>query len=174
MAQTGWQWFCKSRVAHPRFPFMAFIPYFIMLSGFIYRPVQFHICHHVSVHALWNLLMLLTLFAQLIYVSVLHWMVWLYYYGFLVNEGIGLSFVIQTFVPSALSVLYVKISIQPLSVWSTIFYLNIFKSYHTKWNTIISWQHSLLFYITSFELLYLYRPKLPTFHCSSTFRHLSL
>ncbi len=32
----------------------------------------------------------------------------LYYYGFLINEGIGLIFVIQTFVPYTLSVLYNK------------------------------------------------------------------
>ncbi len=42
------------------------------------------------------------LFAQLtdVYVSVVYWMVKLYYYGFLVNEGIGLTLVIQTFYPS--------------------------------------------------------------------------
>ncbi len=48
----------------------------------------------------------LTLFAQLTYANVLHWIVGLYYYGFLVNEGIGLILVIQTFNPSTLSVLY--------------------------------------------------------------------
>ncbi len=51
---------------------------------------------------------ILTLFEQLTYVNVLHWRVGLYYYGFLVNEGIGLILVIQTFYPSTLSVLYKK------------------------------------------------------------------
>ncbi len=37
-----------------------------------------------------------------------HWIVGLYHYGFLVNEGIGLILVIQTFYPSTLSVLYNK------------------------------------------------------------------
>ncbi len=48
----------------------------------------------------------LTLFAQLTYVNVLHWIVGLYYYGFLVNEGIGLILIIHTFYPSTLSVEY--------------------------------------------------------------------
>ncbi len=53
--------------------------------------------------------MILTLFAQLIYVNVLHWIVGLYYYGFfLINKGIGFILVIQTFYPSTLSVLYNK------------------------------------------------------------------
>ncbi len=38
--------------------------------------------------------MILTLLARLAYVNVLHWIVRLYYDGFLVNEGIGLIFVI--------------------------------------------------------------------------------
>ncbi len=42
------------------------------------------------------------------YINVLHWIVGLYYYGFLVNVGIGLILVIQTFYPSAISVLYNK------------------------------------------------------------------
>ncbi len=41
--------------------------------------------------------MILTLFAQLTYVNVLHWIVGLYYYGILVNDGIGLILVILTF-----------------------------------------------------------------------------
>ncbi len=39
-------------------------------------------------------------------VNVLHWIVRHYYYGFLVNKDVCLIFVIQTFYPSALSVLY--------------------------------------------------------------------
>ncbi len=38
----------------------------------------------------------------------LHWIVGLYYYDILVNEGIGGILVIQTFYPSTLSVLYNK------------------------------------------------------------------
>ncbi len=52
--------------------------------------------------------MILTLFAQLTYVNVLHWIVVLYYYGFLVNEDIGLILVIQTLYPSTISLLYNK------------------------------------------------------------------
>ncbi len=52
--------------------------------------------------------MILTLFAQLTHVYVLYWIVGLYYYGFLVNEGIGLILVIHTLYPSTLSVLYNK------------------------------------------------------------------
>ncbi len=52
--------------------------------------------------------MILTLFNQLTHVDVLYWIVGLYYYGFLVNEGIGLLLVIQTFYPYTLSVLYNK------------------------------------------------------------------
>ncbi len=40
--------------------------------------------------------------------NVVHWIVGLYYFGFLVNKGMGLILVIQTFYPSTLSVLYNK------------------------------------------------------------------
>ncbi len=40
--------------------------------------------------------MILTLFYQLTYINVLHWIVGHYYYDILVNEGIGLILVIQT------------------------------------------------------------------------------
>ncbi len=52
--------------------------------------------------------MILTLFAPLTQVNVLHWIVGLYYYGFVVNEGICFILVIQTFYPSTHSVLYNK------------------------------------------------------------------
>ncbi len=55
---------------------------------------------------LWEWSMILTLCAQLIYVNVLHWIVVLYHYGVLVNVGIGLILVIQSFCLSTLSVLY--------------------------------------------------------------------
>ncbi len=44
--------------------------------------------------------MILTLFTQLTYVlvNVLDWIVGLYCYGFLVNDGIGLILVIQTYI----------------------------------------------------------------------------
>ncbi len=42
--------------------------------------------------------MFLTLFAQLTYVSVLRCSVGLNYYGFLVNEGMGIILVIETFI----------------------------------------------------------------------------
>ncbi len=64
------------------------------------------------------------------FINVLHWTVRLCYYGFLVNEGIGLILVIQTFDPSTCSVLYNK-DVYPTSsiLWSTTFPFNIFKSH---------------------------------------------
>ncbi len=90
---------------------------------------KFHICLPLSAHGLWESFMILTLFARLTYVSILHWIVLLYYYGFLVNDGIGLILVIQTFYPSALSVFYNK-DVCPTSsvVWSTAFPFIILKS----------------------------------------------
>ncbi len=52
--------------------------------------------------------MILTLFAGPTFVNIVLLIVGLYYWGFLVNEGIGLILVIQTFYPSTLSVLYNK------------------------------------------------------------------
>ncbi len=73
--------------------------------------------------------MILTLFAQLTQVNVLHWIVGLYFYGILVNEGIGLILVIQTFYASTLSVLYKDIYPTSSIVWSTTFPFNIRKSH---------------------------------------------
>ncbi len=76
--------------------------------------------------------MILTCLAQLTYVNVPHWIVGLYYYGFLVNEGTGLILVIQTFYPSVLSVLYNKdVYLTSSIVSSTTFPFNIFKSHYT-------------------------------------------
>ncbi len=74
--------------------------------------------------------MILTLFAHLTYVNALHWIVGLYNFGFLVNEGIDLVLVIHIFYPSTLSVLYNK-DVYPTSsiVLSTTFPFNIFKSH---------------------------------------------
>ncbi len=92
----------------------------------------------ISAHGLWEWLMILTLFAKLTYVNVLHWIVGLYYYGFLVNKGIYLILVIQTLYPSTLSVLYNKDVFQTSSiVWFTIFPFTILKSHYTIQNTII-------------------------------------
>ncbi len=74
--------------------------------------------------------MILTVFTQLTYVNVLHWIVGLYYYGFLFNEGICLILVIQTFYPSALSVFY-KMDVFPSSsiLQSTTFPFILLKSH---------------------------------------------
>ncbi len=56
---------------------------------------KFHICQPISVHELWEWLMILTLFVRLTYINVLNWIVGLYCYGFLVNEGIVLILVIN-------------------------------------------------------------------------------
>ncbi len=89
-----------------------------------------YICLPISAHGLWEWLMVLTLFAQLTHVDALHGILGLNYYGFLVNEGIGLILIIETFDPSTLSVLYNK-DVYPTSsiVWSTTFPFNIFKSH---------------------------------------------
>ncbi len=71
--------------------------------------------------------MILTLFAQLTFVNVLHWIVGLYYCGFLVNEGIGLILVIQTFYPSILSVYIIRMSTQPLLLYDPLLFLLICK-----------------------------------------------
>ncbi len=78
-----------------------------MLSGIVFRPVEFKICLPVSAHGTLILIytLSLSLFTPLTYYSVLHWMFGLYYYGFLVNEGIDLIFVIETFSPSVFSIL---------------------------------------------------------------------
>ncbi len=69
---------------------------------------KFHIWLPITAHGLWEWFIILTLFVRLTYVNVLHWIVRLYYYGFLVNEGIALILVIQPFYPPTLSVLYNK------------------------------------------------------------------
>ncbi len=57
-------------------------------------PVNFTFIHQfLPMHSENDLF--LTLFAQLTYVSVLHWIVRLYYYGILVNEGICIILVID-------------------------------------------------------------------------------
>ncbi len=62
--------------------------------------------------------------------SVHIYIVGLYYYGFLANEGIDLILVLQTIYLSALSILYNKDVYQTSSiVWSTTFPFNILKSH---------------------------------------------
>ncbi len=101
----------------------------IRLCGLVwFYAYKCHICLPIS--ALWEWWIILTLFAQLTYVNVLHWIVGLYYYGFLVIEGIGLILVIQTFYPSTISVLHNK-DVYPTSpiVWSSTFPFDILKSH---------------------------------------------
>ncbi len=54
----------------------------------------------ISAYELREWFIVLTLFAQLTYVKVLHWIVRLYYYCCLVNDGKCLILVIQKFYPS--------------------------------------------------------------------------
>ncbi len=83
----------------------------------------------------WEWFIILTLFAQLTYVNVLHWLEGLYYFVFLVNKGIYLILVIQTFYPSALDVLYNKDVYSPLLLYHPLLflllYLNPFWLYKT-------------------------------------------
>ncbi len=60
---------------------LIFTAYFPMLSGLIFRSVEFHIFLPVSSHGLLRMNYAFNFFfAPLTYVSVLHWMVGLYYY----------------------------------------------------------------------------------------------
>ncbi len=75
--------------------------------------------------------MVLSLFAQLTYVNLQHWIVGLYYYGFLVNEDIGLILVIQL-----LLVYYIiRMASKPLLLYDpllfTLLYLNHIRLYKT-------------------------------------------
>ncbi len=102
----------------------------ILLCGLVwFYGHNCYICLPISAHEIWEWLMILTLVAWLTLVNVLHWIVGLYYYGFLVNEGIDIILVIQTFYLSTLNVLYNK-DVYPTSiVWSTTFPFNILKSH---------------------------------------------
>ncbi len=98
----------------------------------------FHMCLPISANGFREWFIILILFAQLTYVNVLHWMVGLYYYSFLVNEGICLILVIQTFYLFALSVLNNK-DIYPISsivcdlLLFLLLYLNHIKLFKTLW-----------------------------------------
>ncbi len=90
--------------------------------------------------------MILTLFAQLAYVNVLHWIVRLYYYGFLVNEGICLILVIQIFYPSALSVLYNKDVYQTLQLYDLLVYRLLYLNYTRFFKTLSYCSKNLCFF----------------------------
>ncbi len=103
----------------------------ILLYGLIwFYAYQCYICLPISANRLCEWLMILPLFGQLTLVNVPHSIVVLYYYGFLINEGIGLILVIQTLYPFNLIVLYNK-DMYPTSsiVRSTTFPFNICKSH---------------------------------------------
>ncbi len=73
---------------------------------------------------------------MLAYVSVLHWMVGVYYNDFLVNKGIGLNSVIQTFHSSTLSALYTVFqNYMKYYMWKTIteFYTQCFITLLIDW-----------------------------------------
>ncbi len=66
--------------------------------------------------------MILTVFDQFTYVNVLHWIVVLYYYGFLVNEGIDLTLVIHSI--HLLLVYYIiRMSTQPIVLYDPLLFL---------------------------------------------------
>ncbi len=116
-----------------------------------------HNCLPISAHGLWEWLMILTLFPQLTYVNVQHWIVGLYYYGFLANEGIGIILVIQTFNPSILSVLYNK-DVYPTSsiVWSPTFLL-IYLNHIRLHKALLYRSYSLCFFtLLILKFIYIY------------------
>ncbi len=90
------------------YSFIILNAYFTMLSGMVFRLVEFNMFLNVSVLRLWEWRMILALHTQLRYVSVLHRTVRLYYCGFQGKEGICLILVTQTFCPSVLSVVCLK------------------------------------------------------------------
>ncbi len=84
----------------------------------------------ISTHGLWEWFMILILLTTLTYINVLHWIVRLYYYGFLVNEGNDFILVIQTLYPSVSSVLHNKDAYSTFSiVWSTTCLFIVLKSH---------------------------------------------
>ncbi len=103
--------------------------------------------------------MILILFAQLTHVNVLHWIVGLYYYAFLVNRGIGLILVIQTFYPSTLSVLYNKDVY--LLLYDLLLFLLLYLN-HIRLQKTLSYRSHTLYYFTLLTLWFIY---LCTFLC---------
>ncbi len=110
----------------------------------------------------WEWFMILTLFAQLTYVNVIHWIVRLYYYGYLVNEGIGLIFVIQTFYPSAISVLYIRISPQLFLLYDPLFFHFMYLNHITDhigpilYAFLLYWYYGLYIYVRLYVFTYHY------------------
>ncbi len=89
----------------------------------------------------------LTLLVCLTYVNVLHWIVRLYYYGFLVNEDIGLILVIQTFYPSTLGVLYNNYKdAQPLLLYDTLFVLLLYLNHIMLYKALSYCSNTLYFF----------------------------
>ncbi len=82
--------------------------------------------------------MILTLFAQLTYVNVVHWMVGLYYYGFLVNEGISLILVIH-FIHLLLAYYIIRMATQPLLLYDPLLFLLIYLN-HIRLHKILSYR----------------------------------
>ncbi len=131
---------------------------------------------YISTYGLLEWFMFLTLYLQLTYVNVLHWIVRLIYCGFLVNEGIYLILVIQTFYIHLLLVYYTRKDVYPTSyiVYSTIFPFIILKSYFTMLNAFLPYWYYDLF-IFMYTLLYAYIISLlTTFGCSLYFYKLTL
>ncbi len=87
--------------------------------------------------------------------AILHRIVGLYYYGFLVNEGIGLILVIQTFYPFTLSVLYNKDVYQPLLLYDPLHFLLIYLS-HIKLHKTVSYHSYSRYLFTLLILKFIY------------------
>ncbi len=121
--------------------FITLVAYSIILSDNIFKLVVFNICLPVSTYGLSGWFMLLTLFTQLIYVSLLYWIVGVYYYEFLVNENLSHILVIPTFCPSILSILY--------SLW----YLSN-HSYYIVYYFLYMYLIPIIFYIIPSYLCY--------------------
>ncbi len=79
----------------------------------------------------------------------------LYYYGFLVNEGIGLILVIQTFDPSTLNVLYNKVSTQPALLYDPLLFLLIYLN-HIRPHKTLSYRSYSLYFFTLLILKFIY------------------
>ncbi len=113
----------------------------------------------LSAHGLWEWLIILSLFAQLTYVNVLHGIVGLYYYSFLVNDGKCLFLVIQTIYPSALSVLYNKDVYPTSSMYDPLIFLIIYLNHIRLCKTLSYCSNTLYFFtllISRFVYIYVH------------------
>ncbi len=122
----------------------------------IFTPVEFHVCQPVSSYRLWEWFKLLTFYTVLdshILVFHIEWLESITMASELelrkVNEGIGLILVIQTFHPSALSVLCSLRYLPNLLLYDPLLFLYLFLNYilyYISHHHILATLNALLYY----------------------------